>query len=106
MGSHWLQQVEPWGPGDANGDGAANSADAAILAADWDTDFTSWPLGEDRVGDESKESIRRDLQVALDALFARYDLDAADDSGAAEWEDGYWDQFIDDFLGIFSDLAA
>ena len=83
-----------------------NSPDAGILTAHWGTDFTSWPSGEDRGGDESKELIRRDLLLALDALFERYDFDTPDDTRVVESGDTYWDGFIDDFLGIFSELAA
>ncbi|MCX7424219.1 MAG: hypothetical protein NTW96_01060, partial [Planctomycetia bacterium] len=106
LGAHYFQQVPVWGPGDANGDGMANTPDAAIFAYHWGTDFTTWPSEQEKSGGGSKRSASRDLELALDALFERYDFGTPDESRPVEREDNYWNGFIDDFLGIYSEVAA
>ena len=79
--------------------------DLGILGQNWhEYDFTSWPTPGER-GGESIELIRRDLQLALDALYERYGLDPSAETPAAEYGDAYWDDFLDDLFDVFSKFA-
>ena len=107
LGSNWGQPGLPaWGPGDATGDSKVDLSDLSVLGLHWSPpDFRTWPSGEQR-GSRSTALSQITFQLALDAILERYGVEMLEESATAELRDDFWDGFIDDFVNIFSELAA
>jgi hypothetical protein len=100
-------QPPSWQYGDFDGDDDVDGTDLSIFAVGWYSGADYWaPPEQEKSGGGSKRSASGDLELALDALLERYDFGTPDESRPVEREDNYWNGFIDDFLGIYSELAA